>query len=1279
MAKWTEAQQKVIDARDRNILVSAAAGSGKTAVLVERIINRMLDKDNPIDIDKILVVTFTNAAAAEMRERILMAIDKELENDPENTHLQKQQTYIHNASITTIQSFCLNLIKEHFNEIDLDPGVRVAEETEIELMKSDVVKEVLEEYYLAGDEAFFRFVRQFESKRGDENIEKMILDLYGEAINFPFPKLWLDEVVNKYEFNDIAEFEKSIYMNFILNHTKELLKEIKVSYEYIINKSSECGLDKYVDLFNGELAYIEGAISADSYEKRSKSLNFEFGRMPTIKNVDADLKEIIKKTRDGCKDKIKKVKGSYFAKSLDEIFAEMSECKKIIETYVQITLNFMEKFAQKKKDKNIIDFNDFEHYAINLLVENDGTGVKTTKVADELAESFEEVMVDEYQDSNLVQEIILRSVSKERFGIFNRFMVGDVKQSIYGFRGSNPKIFVEKYNSYTEALDSNNYKIILDKNFRSRNGVIETTNKIFEQLMSKELGGIDYDEENKLYHGVIYPECEDESLLSRIDDKSELILINTREKIEREDVEISNDDKSENIGDASEDFSATDSEAEAKVIAKRIKELTDEKNGMVICDKKTGKYRPLIYSDITILLRSIGKNVDVMQEEFTKQGIPLFVESRSGYFETPEIRNIINYLKIIDNPIQDIPLAAVLKSPFGEFTDEEIAIIRVTTGKKISLYEGCLIYINEKDKIKEFCNENEIEDNDELREKIKNFINTLNEFRDKSLYLSIYELINDIAQNTNYYNRILAMPSGRQRIANIEMLKQKAMDYESGSYKGLFNFVRYIEKMNKYNIDMGEASLLSENDNTVKVMTIHKSKGLEFPVVFLANLKKKFNFMDASKKAVILSNMGVGVECFDDDTRIVSKSFAKEAISGKICLNVIEEEMRIFYVACTRARDKLIFTTAGKNMEDFDKISITLQDDREYLGYGNVSGLKSYFDILAMTLRNNKNVLANVDIKEISLEQVFENEIKDKYLEDISAKSLENIKTEYVYDKEIRKVLEERLAFEYLYKRETSTPAKMSVSDIKKISYDTENEEELESVSYNFMEFYEKNLEKNFIAKDSIIQKDFSEIEAETLKNTSNKSKLSGAMRGTIYHLIFELFDYEMEANESNLLAFLDDLQSKGKISELERNCIDVKDFICFANSELYKRMKGAYERSELYREAQFVVGFADSEIEEYKRVAKLIGEEKRIIRPDRVEKSGDTVLIQGIIDAYFVEDEKVIIVDYKTDKVKDEKELINHYVLQLEMYKKAVEQILGKDVKETIIYSVELGKCIEV
>lgn len=1249
MAKWTNAQQKVIDARDKNILVSAAAGSGKTAVLVERIINRILDKKNPIDIDKILVVTFTNAAAAEMRERILKAIDSELEKNPDNEHLQKQQTYIHNASITTIHSFCLNLIKEHFDEIDLEPSVRVAEETEIELLKSDIVKEVLEEYYLAGDEDFLSFVRQFETKRSDEYIEKMILDLYGKAMNFPWPEMWLSECIEKYKYNDIEEFEKGIYVSFVMDYVNNLLKDILKSYQIAIEESKNYGLDKYTDILSEEAMYVKNAIDAEKYDDKRRNLNFEFGRMPSYRNIDTDLKEYITKIRNSNKDSIKKIRESLLKNDLEKAYEEVTGCLNTIETYVKITNSFITKFKEKKRDKNIIDFNDFEHYAIKILVDNTGETLKETKTANELAKEFEEVMVDEYQDSNLVQEIILRSVSKERFSEYNRFMVGDVKQSIYSFRGSNPDIFVEKYNLYSTEEKADNYKIVLDKNFRSRQGVIDTTNFIFEQIMNEKIGGINYDEENRLYVGATYPECENEDYMGRIDDKTEVILIDTKNEdyIEYEDIEFLED----------EDFSATDSEAEAKVIAKRIRELTDKNNGMIICDKNTKEYRTVTYSDIAILYRSIGENADALQEEFAAYGIPVFVESRSGYFETWEIKTIINFLKIIDNPIQDLPLAAILKSPFVNLSDIEIAKVRIAMKKHGSLYQNICDYVYDKEK----CSQSEIAYDEELSTKLADFLLMLNEFRNKTIYLSTYELVEEILNKTKFLNYVSAMPSGKQRVANILMLKNKASDYEKGSYKGLFNFIRYIEKMKKYNIDMGEAVIASENDNTVKIMTIHKSKGLEFPVVFIANVKKKFNFMDARQKAVILSNMGIGIESFNKKSRVISKNFAKEAIVKKIHLNTVEEEMRIFYVACTRARDKLIFTTAGKSKKDLEKLSLGIIADEKYLGYANISKVTSYFDILGMTLRKDNLGNANVIIKEVLLSEIFENQIKEKYIEDREAVNLETLKSDVVYDEKIKNELEKRLAFEYKYQKEINSHAKLSVSEIKKYSYDADEvdkvlqgNEEIDFIK-EFCKFSNTNIDKND-------------------KETDNKG-INGALRGTIYHMVFELFDYDIEPDEKKIGEFLDSLLEKKKLTKEERDTVNEQDFILFTKTNLYERMKNAYKRGQLFREVQFVAGFSESEIEEFKRVANIIGQEKIIESPKNVEKVGDTVLIQGIIDAYFIENEKLVIVDYKTDRIKEKSELINHYFIQLELYKKAVEQITGKKVSEKIIYSVTLGE----
>ncbi len=1304
MATWTDAQQRVIDTRNKNILVSAAAGSGKTAVLVERIIKRIMDPESPIDVDKIMVVTFTNAAAGEMRERILKAIEKELETDPDNLHLRKQQAYIHNAYITTIHSFCLNLVREHFNEIDLDPGVRVGDPGEMELLKSDVVKEVIEEYYLSENPDFRKFVMQFESRTGDEYIEEMILSLYGKAMGYPWPEKWLDECVKKYEYDDEEALKSSEFVAILNRYADGVLLEMIKQYDTMIEICHQGGPYVYIDLLTEEKEQIVQIFKQKDYDKRRVKLNMEFLRLPTCKkdSCDPDLKDMVTESRKSVKEEISKLKKRIYSQSIGEAFLQLKQCHDIIQTYVDVTKMFIVRFKEKKKEKSLIDFDDFEHYAIEILVKEQNGKLVPTKTADEIAKDFEEIMVDEYQDSNVVQETLLNALSKERFGIHNRFMVGDVKQSIYGFRGANPDIFVEKYRTYQTSENDTDYKIILDQNFRSRKGVIDTTNYLFHQMMNHELGNIDYDDENKLYFGAILPEPE-EMHAKRIDDQAELILINTKEMNEYED----------------EDMEASAFEIEGKVIAEKIKKLTDKEKGMVIFDKENKKYRPLQYSDIVILLRSIGKNADGISSELMKEGIPVYMESKEGYFKTLEIRNVISYLKIIDNPTLDIPLMAVLKSPFAGISDEEIAIIRAVGGKDVSLFENMKLYIelgeNNDDEVYLPVG---IEYDKVLTGKLKRFLEQLTSFRNKVMYLSIYELVSEVIEKTGYYDFVSAMPSGTQRIANIEMLKAKAAVYENGSYKGLFNFIRYIEKMNKYNIDLGEASIASDSDNTVRIMTIHKSKGLEFPVVFVSNINKQFNLMDARKKAVVHSKLGIGIDFIDEETRVAKKNLQKFAINRKIQLEAIEEEMRLFYVACTRAKDKLIFTGGGADEKRLKKMISQKNNNAPYLGYGVVSGFNSYMDFITIPLARNKAfckiyrdilgmeppvdnpmylIESNIRVRYVSISDVAENLVKEKYLESVSTEVLKNIDLQIVYSEKVKHMFEEIMAFQYPYHKQTRSHAKMSVSEIKKISYENElKEQDMENiVHFDFMEEYAKSiLQKEDENGDDNEINDMNEMNpAGKLNDNKDESdrnhmkekeqmtpgKISAANRGTVYHTVFEKFDYSMEPTWNNITGMIDRLKDEGMISEEEKKCIFTKHFYDFTKSDLYQRMRKAYQNGKLKREQQFVVGFAQSEIDELKRIAKIIGEEGKIEIPKNIEKSGDTILIQGIIDAFFIEDGKLILVDYKTDNVKEEKELIQYYYIQLELYKKAMEQITGMTVSQKILYSTKLGKEIVI
>lgn len=1269
MANWTSEQQKVIDTRGKNILVSAAAGSGKTAVLVERIIKKIIDKEHPLDVSKLLVATFTNAASAEMRERIMKAIEAELIKEPDNTHLQKQMANVYDANITTIHGFCLGLIKEHFNDVDLDPSVKIADDGEIRLMRSDVIKAVLEEYYAEGSTEFHNFISQFESKNSDAYIEEMILSIYNKSMKYPMPEEWLDNCAKKYDVGNEDEVINSKSIEFLNDYAEGVLRECVNQYKYMIDMCNDIdGPSVYSDLFTREKEELIRIMEEKDFNRRKTKLNISFDRLPSCKkdSCNPDIKDIVVKSRNECKDSIKKLREKIYFQDTKEIFEEIVKCKPIIEMYVEVTKTFIKKFKEKKLEKNLIDFNDFEHYAIDILVKKENGKTFASAVADELAKNFDEVMIDEYQDSNLVQETILSSISKGRYGIFNRFMVGDVKQSIYGFRGANPDIFIEKYNKYKkDDSDSHNCKIVLDKNFRSRKGIITTTNFIFKQIMNEKLGGINYDIENQLNYGAIFKECINPELCTRIDDKSELILINT--EVGNEDAKV----------------------LEARVIAARIKELVNKERGMVVYDKSLDDYRPAKYSDIVILVRNISAIGDVLNDECMRYGVPCHMESKSGYFKTIEIRTIMNYLKIIDNPMQDIPLASVLKSPMVGLNDEELAYIRLAGGKKISLYENIVNYIDysENTEVENdiyFANGQKLAYDKKLKEKLAKFKNSLNEYRVKTLYMSIYDLLCDVLEGTGYNDYVTAMPSGDTRKANIEMLKSKAKDYENSSYKGLFNFIRYIDKLNKYEIDMGEASIVSETDDAVRIMTIHKSKGLEFPIVFIANMSKQFNFSDTRAKAVVDSDFGIGMDYIDKENRIKTKNVIKTCINTKIQLEIVEEEMRLLYVACTRAKEKLIFTASGIDENRLKKMVGKRMDYNEYLGYGTLAECKSLLDFIAYGIGRNKSfrmiyreilgmdepllnpqylVDSNIIVKYVGMDEIFAGIIKEKVNEDSNAETLKNLPTEVVYSDIYKKGLEERINYKYAFDKEVHINAKMSVSEIKKISYETE----------------QSNSDEAMTAEEFILSID----EIETKKTTvptflESEEEIKGAARGTAYHIVFENYDFTIEPTFNNIEKMVDKMHTDGRLSLNERAAIDINDIVKFANSKLGIRMKKAYERGELYREAQFVMGISESKVEEFRRIAEIAGRENVLCSPQNISDEGDTILIQGVIDVYFIEDGKVIIADYKTDNIRELKELVNHYFVQIELYKMAVEQITGKEVKEKILYSVKLSEEIQ-
>ena len=1202
MPKFTTAQQTVIDLRDKNILVSAAAGSGKTAVLVERIIQMVTDKDNPIDIDKLLVVTFTNAAASQMRERILNAIEEKAIADPDNEHLQKQLTYIHNANICTIDSFCLNVVKDNFTYLDIDPAFAVGDEGDLKLMRADAIKETLEAAYTEKSEDFIDFVEQYSNSRSDKDIEDIILKLYNFSMSYVEPHKWLESCVNYYDLTYVEDMKSTPWMKLIMDDISTKLTSYKSEIDDCLRLAlDEGGPDMYEEAINYDKSFVEKLLCLDDYDKMAQMLGkYEPLRLSTKKGegVNPDIREEVKNRRNAVKDGLRTLKKDYFFTDLDSQIDCIKQCKKTIDVIIRLVLDFEGRYQEKKREKNLVDFSDVEHLALEILTEKKDGVIVPSKVADEMAFDYYEIMIDEYQDSNYVQETLMKSISSERFGRPNMFMVGDVKQSIYKFRLARPEIFIDKYNEFTpvknveesEKKDGNSRRITLDKNFRSRREVLDATNYIFNQIMGRNLGGIEYDEDNRLNQGADYKE-----VCATQNEKAEIILVNTKAGDEMDEIFLDKSSK----------------EMEAYVVATRIKELVADK--FMVTDKDTNEYRPVRYSDIVILLRSVSGTAEVYQKVLENEGISAYCESQSGYFNATEIVDVLNIIRVIDNPIQDIPLVAALTSKMFDFTDTDIAYIKTISklDNKTSHYYDYLLAAREKREVVE----------EVVYRKIERFFHFLDKYRAKVAYSSMYSIITQILDETDYMHYVTALPGGKRRSANLSMLIKKAIDFDAGTYKGVFNFIRYIERIEKYDIDCGEASVISENDNSVRIMTIHKSKGLEFPVVFVSGLGKKHNKLDTRGKLCIHPDIGIGIDLILADEKLRINTLIKKAVAKAIDQDNIAEELRVLYVALTRAKEKLIMTGAVKNLDTtLKKWEGAKYEEDDKLSKDILMKSSGILDLIGYTIDRKIGMPFGVVVKEVS------DIVDDKMTDTVCKSEKKTFLSDFDYEYGDSKVnpLKKYIEYEYPYKTKKLTTSKMSVSDIKKMNAD-------------------------FVVEDKAEDKYIPVFARE-------REEVTGAYRGTVYHKILELFNYSMVPFFENYDKMLNDMISKGCFTKSDTALVNIEDLISFAHSGIGKRMKQAFDNGNLKREQKFVVGVKASEI-------------------DSEYSENETIVVQGIIDALFEEDGELIIVDYKTDYVSDFDELKSRYSEQLKYYAKAVEKITGKKVKEKIIYSIHLTK----
>ncbi len=1214
--KWTNEQLQAIQEKDSNILVAAAAGSGKTAVLVERIIHKIIDEQ--MDIDKILVVTFTNAAASEMRERILEAIYKKLEENPENVHLQRQIILLNKASICTIHSFCLDVIHNHFYEIDLPSNFKIADTAEIDLLKQEVLDDLFEQKYTENDKDFIELLENYTNYRGDEALQELVLKIYKFIQSSPFPLKWLQEKLELLKIED-KDISQTIWGKLIIQAVEDDIQESIMQLETVKSKMALYPeMTKFYQKICEDLIIIKDLQNYNSWDELYiKLLNFNFSKWPVDKKVTNDLKEDSKEIRDKVKKHIKEKTAKLLSCPQEQAVKDLKIITPILEKLANLVTEFTKNFAEKKKEKNCIDFNDIEHFALKILLDENNN---PTEVAKKYKEKFEEIAIDEYQDSNLVQEAILTSISKGN----NIFMVGDVKQSIYKFRQARPELFLQKYDEYKnkeEKTQEDNLKIQLFRNFRSRQNILNITNLVFESIMSKELGDINYNENEYLNYGASYPEPEEIKNYAGI---AELDIIDLKE-----DESITAFEGEE---DEEEQERVEDDVLEAKFVANKIQELLN--SDYMVFDKKLG-YRKIRPKDIVILLRATSNLSPIYEKEISDLELPVFSDTSGTYLDTVEIQTILSVLKIIDNPLQDIPLVVVLRSSICNFTDNDLITIRLTD-RNCNFYEALI-------KTRLICD-------GDLKNKIESFLEKLEKWKSISQYMPLDEFIWQIYLDTGYYQYVGLLPNGAMRQANLKTLFEKAKQYEKASFKGLFNFIQFIDKLKKQNGDLASAKLIGENEDVIRIMSIHKSKGLEFPVVFLCNSHKKFNMQDLNDIILLHQDIGFGPTIMDTTKKIKYSSIAKDAIKLKMKQETLSEEQRILYVALTRAKEKLYITGRSKDftkyVQDKNKVLEMYESENIKLDAKLMKKANSYLDwimyvylfnqgrtitlkgeqyklsdIITLNVSNKKDLLKTLAKEEV-VEQI---DLKEKIGQILKNKSDEE-------NKKSDQALKELLEWKYDYIVDTTLPTKSSVTKIKQEKIKLE--EMLKGIESEEVE-YKKSYTPKFMQEDK---------------------KISNAEKGTLVHLCIQRLDERKDYELKDIQNMILNLVEKEIITKNEADAIDVNLIYQYTKSQLFEELRQA---KEVHKEQPFYINIPAKDV------------------VSEAENSKKNILVQGIIDLYYIDkNDNLVLIDFKTDYISNEpnakEKILEKYKVQLEIYKTALEQALGRKVNKTAICLVK-------
>ncbi|WP_456271859.1 helicase-exonuclease AddAB subunit AddA [Bacillus sp. AK031] len=1233
---WTDDQWKAIWAKDRDILVAAAAGSGKTAVLVERIIQKILAKEDGIDVDELLVVTFTNASAAEMRHRIGEALEKAISADPGSYHLRKQLSLLNRASISTLHSFCLEVIRKYYYLIDIDPGFRILDDTEGELLRDEVLDELFEEEYgKENNDAFYKLVDTFTNDRSDAALQDMIRKLYDFSRSHPDPDAWLGELVKMYEVEEEDSIDDLPFIEALKFDISLSLKGAESLFQQAYEMAKEPGgPSPRAENFLDDLAVTERlatAFQASWSEGHSQFQNLKFSRLKPCKGdeYDAELVEEAKGLRDKGKKMIEKLAEDFFMRKPETYLRDMKKMRGTVESLVEAVRGFSKKFNDLKNEKGVVDFADLEHFCLEILNDREAAedkGLKPSFAALEYRKQFKEVLVDEYQDTNLVQESILGLVTADGESTGNLFMVGDVKQSIYRFRLAEPNLFLGKYNRFTVSGLEAGMKIDLSRNFRSRREVLEGTNYLFKQIMGVNVGDIEYDSEALLVKGATYPEDEKYPIEVAIIDQSD-------------DEAPASGNPSDNEGILYDEGDLEKSVIEARYMARKVKELISE--GREIYDPKAGRYRTLQYRDIVILLRSMPWAPEIM-EEFKKHGIPIYANLSSGYFEATEVAIMLSLLKVIDNPYQDIPLVSVLRSPIVGLDEEGLAEVRIHS-KSGTFYEAVQKYIGK---------ESGGVSNEEVHEKLSRFLSDLTVWRTKARQGALAELVWQLYRDTRFYDFAGGMPGGKQRQANLRALYDRARQYEETSFRGLFRFLRFIDRMRERGDDLGAARALSEQEDVVRMMTIHSSKGLEFPIVFVAGLSRQFNLMDLNQAYLLDKEYGFSSKYLDPEKRISYPSLPQLAFKRKKRLETIAEEMRVLYVALTRAKEKLYLLGTVKDAEKAMKQWKSALRHQDWLlpDFERAKAM-SFMDWIGPALVRHQDcahlnqgaaIPAFVSPEINSHPSCWKLDIypKSYFLmlgdEDGAEENewQEKVKEGLPVEKESmdKEEITERLNWNYPYAEASVLPSKQSVSEIKRM-FEISDEASSDRMV--------RKIQKPIFRRPKFLQ----------------SKKLTPAEIGTAMHMVMQHISFSEMPDEGSLQQLLEDLQHKELLTKEQAASIDASNILAFFRSDIGSRVLNA---AEVHREVPFSMAVPVNEID-----------------PSAASDS-ETVLVQGIIDLIFKDEKGLVLVDYKTDSIHDRYKggfdearpiLRDRYRVQVGLYTNAVERIWKETINEKYLF----------